>query len=164
MKGTQAATPAFLPPLRPKRAVLADRAVSRSGSNDRSPTACRAEELLTTWPNENEHGGPSQVVKSKPCLIGRTTWLTIPLDRPGSSMFQENGTRKTRKQVAGGGSISSFVAPRQWHVPCRHAGIGSVFSGNTETRRISYRRSMPAILVVGADPPISGRNWPSSRR
>jgi hypothetical protein len=99
-------------------------------------------------------GGPSQVVKSTRVLIGET-WLTIPLDDLQQYVSGEWNPENS-KQVAGVEVFlpSSLLASGMCLVDT--PGIGSVFSGNTETTKDFIPQVDAAILVVGADPPISG--------
>ena len=71
-------------------------------------------------------------------------------------MFPRNSTRRTRSglRVSRRFFLSSLLASGMCLVDT--PGIGSVFSGNTETTKDFIPQIDAAILVVGADPPISG--------
>ncbi|MGA2372568.1 MAG: dynamin family protein [Candidatus Korobacteraceae bacterium] len=84
-----------------------------------------------------------------------TRWRTIqPEDLP--QYVSEELNPENSKQVAGVEVFlpSSLLASGMCLVDT--PGIGSVFSGNTETTRDFIPQIDAAILVVGADPPISG--------
>ena len=84
-----------------------------------------------------------------------TRWRTIrPEDLP--LYVSEELNPENSKQVAG---VEVFLpSPLLASGMCLvdTPGIGSVFSGNTETTRDFIPQIDAAILVVGADPPISG--------
>jgi len=87
-------------------------------------------------------------------LVGEK-WRTIrPDDLP--QYVSEELNPENSKQIAGVEVFlpSSLLASGMCLVDT--PGIGSVFSGNTETTRDFIPQVDAAILVVGADPPISG--------
>jgi GTPase SAR1 family protein len=87
-------------------------------------------------------------------LIGET-WRTIPPDNLPQYVSEEWNPENS-KQVAG---VEVFLpSPLLANGMCLvdTPGIGSVFSGNTETTKDFIPQVDAAILVVGADPPISG--------
>ena len=87
-------------------------------------------------------------------LIGET-WRTIPPDAL-PQYVSEQWNPENSKQVAG---VEVFLpSPLLASGMCLvdTPGIGSVFSGNTETTKDFIPQVDAAILVVGADPPISG--------
>ena len=87
-------------------------------------------------------------------LIGET-WRTIPPDDLPQYVSEEWNPENS-KQVAG---VEVFLpSPLLAGGMCLvdTPGIGSVFSGNTETTKDFIPQVDAAILVVGADPPISG--------
>ena len=87
-------------------------------------------------------------------LIGET-WRTIPPDDLPQYVSEEWNPENS-KQVAG---VEVFLpSPLLAGGMCLvdTPGIGSVFSGNTETTKDFIPQVDAAILAVGADPPISG--------
>ncbi len=82
-------------------------------------------------------------------------WITIrPLDLP--QYVSEELNPENKKQVEG---VEAFLpSPLLASGMCLvdTPGIGSVFAGNTETTKDFIPQIDAAILVVGADPPISG--------
>jgi GTPase SAR1 family protein len=87
-------------------------------------------------------------------LIGET-WRTIPPDDLPQYVSEEWNPENS-KQVAGAEVFlpSPLLASGMCLVDT--PGIGSVFAGNTETTKDFIPQVDAAILVVGADPPISG--------
>lgn len=87
-------------------------------------------------------------------LIG-SEWTTIgPADLP--QFVSEELNPENRKRVEG---VEVFLpSPLLTSGMCLvdTPGLGSVFAGNTETTRDFVPQIDAAILVVGADPPISG--------
>ncbi len=84
-----------------------------------------------------------------------TKWQTIPPEELPQYVSEELNPENS-KQVAG---VEVFLpSPLLAGGMCLvdTPGIGSVFSGNTETTRDFIPQIDAAILVVGADPPISG--------
>lgn len=88
-------------------------------------------------------------------VLINTKWLTIePEDLP--QYVSEELNPENAKQVTG---VEVFLpSPLLAGGMCLvdTPGIGSVFSGNTETTKEFVPQIDAAILVVGADPPISG--------
>ncbi len=87
-------------------------------------------------------------------LVG-TKWLTVEPEDLAQYVSEEFNPENS-KQVAG---VEVFVpSPLLAGGMCLvdTPGIGSVFSGNTETTKEFIPQIDAAILVVGADPPISG--------
>jgi GTPase SAR1 family protein len=87
-------------------------------------------------------------------LIGET-WRTIPPDDLPLYVSEELNPENS-KQVSG---VEVFLpSPLLANGMCLvdTPGIGSVFSGNTETTKDFIPQVDAAILLVGADPPISG--------
>jgi GTPase SAR1 family protein len=92
--------------------------------------------------------------RSARVLVGNT-WRTIrPDDLP--QYVAEELNPENSKQIAGVEVFlpSTLLAGGMCLVDT--PGIGSVFSGNTETTKEFIPQVDAAILVVGADPPISG--------
>ena len=88
-------------------------------------------------------------------VLIRTQWLTIePEDLP--QYVSEELNPENAKQVAGVEVFLSSPLLAGGMCLVDTPGIGSVFSGNTETTREFIPQIDAAILVVGADPPISG--------
>jgi GTPase Era involved in 16S rRNA processing len=84
-----------------------------------------------------------------------THWRTVPPEDLPQYVSEELNPENS-KQVAG---VEVFLpSPLLAGGMCLvdTPGIGSVFSGNTETTRDFIPQIDAAILVVGADPPISG--------
>ena len=87
-------------------------------------------------------------------LIGET-WRTIPPDDLPLYVSEELNPENS-KQVSG---VEVFLpSPLLANGMCLvdTPGIGSVFAGNTETTKDFIPQVDAAILLVGADPPISG--------
>lgn len=82
-------------------------------------------------------------------------WLSIAPEDLAQYVSEEQNP-ENRKRVEG---VEVFLpAPLLAHGMCLvdTPGIGSVFAGNTETTREFIPQIDAAILVIGADPPISG--------
>lgn len=88
-------------------------------------------------------------------VLIHTQWLTIePEDLP--QYVSEELNPENARQVAGVEVFLSSPLLAGGMCLVDTPGIGSVFSGNTETTREFVPQIDAAILVVGADPPISG--------
>jgi len=88
-------------------------------------------------------------------VLVRSNWATITPDELAQYVSEELNP-ENRKRVEG---VEVFLpVPLLAHGMCLvdTPGIGSVFAGNTETTKEFIPQIDAAILVVGADPPISG--------